>query len=239
MEPNVKRSDSIASLGAALAKAQGVIVGAAKDRKNPHFNNAYADLASVWDACRAPLSSNGLAVVQDAFNVDGGRVGVRTLLIHSSGEYIQSELTAKPAQDTPQAVGSVITYLRRYSLASLVGVAPDDDDGNAASGRGEPERRDQRTAPKRESRPQQERQEPTKPVNPAHDPSWAVESAAFCAELGKLGCKYEDVAEWCSAIRGVRPSGMPADQRAKMLAHLRTEKGMQSLVGFLETGTGK
>lgn len=127
-------SPSIAAIAAALAKAQGEMTGAAKDKTNPHFKSAYADLASVWDACRAALSKNGLSVVQPV-SADGNRVTVTTLLAHSSGEWISGELTMTAAQNTPQGIGSCITYARRYALASMVGVAPEDDDGNAASNR--------------------------------------------------------------------------------------------------------
>jgi hypothetical protein len=137
--PRVRRSESFAALAAALAKAQGEIVGASKDKTNPHFKSNYADLAAVWDACRGPLSKNGLAVLQPAV-ADGARVTVTTILTHSSGEWVESELTMTAAQSNPQGLGSCITYARRYALAAMVGVAPEDDDGNAAShGGGAPE----------------------------------------------------------------------------------------------------
>jgi hypothetical protein len=127
-------SPSIAALAAALAKAQGEMEAAAKANVNPHFKSKYADLASVWDACRGPLSKHGLAVLQPV-SADGPRVTVTTMLVHSSGEWIREALTMTAAQNTPQGVGSTITYGRRYGLSSMVGIAPDDDDGNAASGR--------------------------------------------------------------------------------------------------------
>src|SRR5688572_30216456 len=109
---SVRRSDSIAAIAAAMAKAQGEIAGASKDKTNPHFKSAYADLASVWDACRGPLSKNGLAVLQPA-SADGPRVTVTTLLTHSSGEWIEGDLSMTAAQNTPQGIGSCITYARR------------------------------------------------------------------------------------------------------------------------------
>lgn len=126
------RSDSIGALVAALAKAQAQIEGAVKDALNPHFKSKYADLASVWDACREPLTKNGLAVLQPV-SADGSKVTVTTLLTHTSGEWIAEALTLTATQDTPQGVGSAITYGRRYGLSSMVGIAPEDDDGNAAS----------------------------------------------------------------------------------------------------------
>lgn len=125
-------SEAINEIAAALSKAQAVIEAAVKGKTNPHFKNDYADLSSVWDACRKPLTDNGLSVAQTAAT-DEGRVGVTTLLMHSSGQWISDTLVMKPTKDDPQGVGSCITYARRYALAAMVGVAPADDDGNAAS----------------------------------------------------------------------------------------------------------
>ncbi len=129
----MNRSESINELAAALAKAQAVMAGASKDNLNPHFKSKYADLASVWDACRKPLSDNGLSVVQTATASDDGRVGVETMLMHSSGQWLSEVLLMRPVKDDPQGVGSCVTYARRYALAAVAGVAPEDDDGNAAS----------------------------------------------------------------------------------------------------------
>jgi hypothetical protein len=137
-------SKSIAALAAALAKAQGEMAAAAKANVNPHFKSKYADLASVWDACRAPLSKNGLAVLQPV-RATGPSVTITTILAHSSGEWISESLTMTAQQNTPQGVGSAITYGRRYGLSSMVGIAPDDDDGNAAS-QGNGAQAQQRTA---------------------------------------------------------------------------------------------
>lgn len=128
----VRRSASIAQLTEALSKAQGEMTGASKDKTNPHFKSSYADLAAGWEACRAPLSNHGLAVLQPAV-ADGPRITVTTILSHKSGEWIEADLTMTAAQATPQGLGSCITYARRYAMFSMVGVAPEDDDGNAAS----------------------------------------------------------------------------------------------------------
>lgn len=127
-------SDAINELASALAKAQGKITGALKDSANPFFKSKYADLASVWDACRAALSENGLAVVQFPESDESG-LYVVTTLTHSSGQWMRSRLRLTPKDDTPQAAGSAITYGRRYALAAAVGVAQVDDDANAASGK--------------------------------------------------------------------------------------------------------
>lgn len=132
MEQENQRS-SIAKIGAALAKAQGKIANAKKDSMNPHFKSKYADLASIWDACRIPLSENEIAVVQAPELLDGALV-LHTTLIHSSGETLSCIFPmAIAANAQPQQIGSAITYAKKYSLASMAGVAPeDDDDGNAA-----------------------------------------------------------------------------------------------------------
>jgi hypothetical protein len=129
----VNHSESIVKLAGALSKAQGSIKGAKKDSVNPHFKAAYADLESTWEACREPLSKNGLSVIQFPYSRDG-RTGIETMLLHDSGEWIRGEIDVRMTLDTnPQVAGSIITYLRRYSLQGAVGIAPADDDANAAS----------------------------------------------------------------------------------------------------------
>ncbi len=127
-------SEQINELAAALAKAQGVMNGAAKDSANPFFKSKYADLASVWEACRKPLTENGLSIIQSP-SADGVKVSIETRLLHTSGQWIAGTVTTSAKEDTPQAIGSAITYLRRYALQSFAGVAPEDDDGEAAQGR--------------------------------------------------------------------------------------------------------
>lgn len=120
---------------AAMAKAQGEIEGAIKGRENPHFRQKYADLGSVWDACRAQLSKNGLAVLQFPDVVTGEKgthVRVRTIITHSDGHSEQFDLPMPVTKADAQGIGSAITYARRYALMAAVGIAPEDDDGNAA-----------------------------------------------------------------------------------------------------------
>ncbi len=138
------RSESIVELAKALSKAQGMIKGAVKDSENPYFHSAYADLASVWDACREPLSKNGLSIIQTTEIIDLKPV-LKTVLLHDSGEWIsgtypiipmrQAKDTGWVAAEDPQSMGSAVTYARRYTLAAMVGIAPEDDDGEAAMGR--------------------------------------------------------------------------------------------------------
>lgn len=128
-------SESIKELAAALAKAQGQLKPAIKDSENPHFKSKYADLGAVWEACRKPLSDNGLSIVQmPTDSSEPGRVALTTMLLHTSGEYLISTCSTRLQQDSAQGVGSALTYLRRYALAAMVGIVADiDDDGNAAS----------------------------------------------------------------------------------------------------------
>lgn len=126
-------SEQINELGDALAKAQGAIKGALKSEDNPFFRSKYADLAATWDACREALSANGLSVVQVTGGDDPEIVRVTTRLIHASGQWIEGITVMRPTKADPQGIGSTITYARRYALAAIVGVAPEDDDGNAAS----------------------------------------------------------------------------------------------------------
>lgn len=126
----MKKSESIKEISAALAKAQAEIRHSEKDGVNPHFRNEYSTLASVFDACKPALNKNGITVIQLPLHCDTGVI-VETMFLHSSGEWISSELYL-PVQGNAQQYGSALTYARRYSLAAMAGVAPADDDGNGA-----------------------------------------------------------------------------------------------------------
>jgi hypothetical protein len=131
----MQKSESIKELLSALAKAQGQMGGAKKGSDNPFFKSRYADLSEVWEACRVPLSENGLAIIQ--LTDSGEPLTIETILGHQSGEWISSKLTIAPVKQDPQGIGSAITYARRYALAAIVGIAPEDDDAEAAMGRQE------------------------------------------------------------------------------------------------------
>jgi hypothetical protein len=126
----LNKSDSVGKLAAALSKAQGAIKGADKNAKNPHFKSSYANLESVWIACRQALVDNELAVSQLPTG-EGQTIGMETVLMHSSGEWMSSTFFVTARDASPQAVGSALTYLRRYGLAAIVGVAPSDEDDDA------------------------------------------------------------------------------------------------------------
>ena len=120
-------------LYSALAAAQGEMGKALKDTNNPHFKSKYADLASVCDACMPALSKHGIAVLQPAFDDESGRY-VKTILVHGgSGETVECRVPLIVSKNDMQGYGSAVTYARRYGLMGMAGIAPEDDDGNAAA----------------------------------------------------------------------------------------------------------
>lgn len=130
----MNRSESITELAKALVKFNSEVTKIAKDADNPFFKNNYATLDTIIDEVRPLLSKNGLSIMQIPSG-DGQNVTLKTLLIHESGEWLESdELTMKPVKNDPQAVGSCITYARRYSLAAFLSLnTGEDDDGNGAT----------------------------------------------------------------------------------------------------------
>lgn len=127
------KSESLNMLAAAMAKAQGAIKGALKDADNPFFKTKYADLASVVEAIRGPLSTNGLSYVQIAHSIQDA-AAFETVILHSSGEWLSCGVLSVPVTKADaQGFGSASTYCRRYSLSAAFGVAPEDDDANAAA----------------------------------------------------------------------------------------------------------
>lgn len=122
--------DKIAS---ALVKAQKAFGPALKDKTNPAFRSKYADLGACIEAVMDALNSNGIALIQKQHPHDGG-VTVETVFVHESGEVFSAGMLSVPAaKQDPQGYGSALTYARRYSLMAACGIAPEDDDGNAAS----------------------------------------------------------------------------------------------------------
>jgi len=126
-------SESIKELATALAIVQGQLTFAKKDSKNPFFKSNYADLESVWDACRSLLSDNGLAVMQFPGEYMDGNMALNTIITHKSGEWMSQEMSVPVSKPDAQGAGSALTYMRRYALAAVVGVVQADDDGNSAS----------------------------------------------------------------------------------------------------------
>lgn len=128
----MQKSESIAKLAVALVKAQRDIKVASKSSDNPFFKSKYADLGAIVDVVKPALNNNGISFLQIVT-----LEGVETTLLHESGEYISGVTPVVVAkQNDPQALGSAISYARRYGLQAIVGVVADkDDDGEKAMGR--------------------------------------------------------------------------------------------------------
>lgn len=120
------------ALFTALAAAQSELENASKNASNPHFRSTYADLAEVLNRVRPVFSRHGIGIIQSP-SFDGSAVTVTTALAHTEGGWITGMISCAPAKADAQGLGSVITYLRRYALAALAGIAQEDDDGNSAT----------------------------------------------------------------------------------------------------------
>jgi len=134
----MNQSESITDLATALCLAQAEMGGAIKDSNNPFFKSSYADLTSVIKVIKEPFAKYGLSFVQLPVTSAGGNgIGVSTMLMHKSGQWLQSEYLLPMDKVTPQGAGSAITYARRYALQSLAGIPSVDDDSELAMYRNE------------------------------------------------------------------------------------------------------
>lgn len=128
----IRTSAEIDKLIPALLKAQRIMGHAHKDGENPHFRSKYTTLTSVLDAARDPLNANDILLMQGT-EVDGSSVRVTSAVIHSTGQWAETTVRMEAKDDTPQSIGSTITYGRRYTATSLMALGQDDDDGNAGT----------------------------------------------------------------------------------------------------------
>ncbi len=128
------KSETISELATALSTFQGEVKQPLKDKTNPFFNSKYVPLENIVEVISETASKHGLSFIQYPVNQEA-RVGIVTVLMHKSGEFIETDpIFATPSKTDAQATGSTITYLKRYSLAAVFGITSDvDDDGNAAS----------------------------------------------------------------------------------------------------------
>lgn len=139
----MQRSESIGAIAAALAKFQGEVKQPKKDANNPYFSSKYVPLEGVVSVITEPLAKNGLSYIQSTATIEE-QVIIKTLLMHESGEWIETDELKLPAYQVrkdgtkdfnPQGIGAAITYGRRYSLSAALGIASeDDDDGNTGAG---------------------------------------------------------------------------------------------------------
>ena len=180
------------NIAAALAAAQAEMGRAIKDSNNPHFRSKYADLGSVMDACQPALNRHGIAIFQPPGEDEHGRY-VATQFLHTSGEKLECRVPLIVQKNDMQGYGSAVTYARRYGLMCMAGVAPEDDDGNAAAA----------AAPRQQSKPA-EKPAP-KPANDA-----AQKATEYLSEAETL----DDLAErWKSLPNSTR--ALAAVQQAK------------------------
>ena len=178
----MQRSETIGQLAGALAKAQKTYKPLIKDSTNPYYNSKYADLAAVIEATKDALADNELSIIQLPTFEDGKAV-VRTVLAHSSGEFIQEDLPLSLpytkdkntgdiiVKDDPQSVSLSVTYGRRIAYQAFTGIAADlDDDGNSATGKtitqpqSQPKVNQTPAKPKNNPRPNENVQKTDKPA---------------------------------------------------------------------------
>lgn len=174
------QSESIAELATALSAAQGEFEAATKDKTNPAFKSKYADLSACIDAVRPHLAKHGLAVVQTTVSTEK-EVLLRTTLLHKSGQWIAGHYPIVGEWAAPQKIGSAMTYARRYTLCAMLQIAQEDDDAEAAMGRGPGASSQQSSGGGRFNAPsnpagriadqaaRQPAARPDRPARPAHD----------------------------------------------------------------------
>lgn len=136
----MKKSENIEEIAKALVEFRKNLKQPSKDASNPFFKSTYTSLDKVIEAIDETAPNHGISFTQWAVSNEQGNVGVETLLLHSSGQFIQYDpLYMKPEKNTPQSIGSCITYSRRYSISAIFGITSDeDDDGNQATGNNQP-----------------------------------------------------------------------------------------------------
>lgn len=190
----MKKSESIANLAQALCLFQGEVTNPKNSANNPFFKSKYAPLSEVINTTKPLLAKHGLSVLQSPSG-DGEHIIVTTLLMHSSGEWIEGEpLVLKADKVTAQGAGSAITYGRRYGLSAILGISSeDDDDGNHATGNKDKTESASKSNLKSEPKPTP-KAEP-KPLISGSNPveKKAVNWAAFWQECKKLGYSQEQV----------------------------------------------
>lgn len=183
------QSGEIDKIIPALIAAQDKFTPAVADVLNPHFNHKYVDLSGVLAAVGGALRDHNIAIVQQPILVDS-KVVLLTRLVHESGQWLGALYPVNPVKQDPQGLGAALTYARRYSLMAIVGIAPEDDDGNYASGRSQDER------PQGRQQRQQSQEEP--PPAPPSDGEQAAARAAYDQYAARL--RDAKSTEECTAI---------------------------------------
>ncbi len=235
--PSHRWSDPANEVFGALAKAQAGIKNALKDATNPHFRSKYADLASIKEACWEALTAAGIAVVQMPVN-SGPNVGIVTLLAHGSGQWIESTIFVQPTKFDAQGVGSVITYLRRYALAAMAGVAPDEDDGEAAVGR--PQAAQSNGTARSTPRRQEAAPAPSAAAAEARQQVRELMDAIDATEDPELLMRFAEWPQLAGVEKALTEAAIPDGDRRETMSMLagRARKRREQLPGNLEAFNG-
>jgi hypothetical protein len=225
-----------ATLAAALAAAQGEMKPAAKTREvvvtmksGGQYAYSYAEFGAVVESVRLPLSRNGLAWTQPIAQ-EGTKITVRTVLMHGlSGQTLDSgPLTASAASPGPQDIGSVISYLRRYSLMALLGVATEDDDGQGGDDAPPPKTEPKTEAGKGGGKGGKGKDKPAKEAKPdkgADPPPVSLPDLLKWCEEHDLSAKM--LADWCHLKGYPPPKDWDDAHRTKMAVWLH--RGLASV----------
>jgi len=198
-------SQHIEELCAAVCEMQKAELFALKDSANPFYKSRYADLSSCWAAARGPLTANGLGVIQTTEIGEAGIPVIVTTLVHKSGQWIRGRLSMAPAKADPQGVGSAITYARRYALAAILGLCPEDDDAEKAMDRKPPKKHEAKPTPP-SSAPPAPPQEPTEAITHYQptdmSPDERRQVAASCEAVGVKGATVRQFVAWIAEQKG-------------------------------------
>ncbi len=202
------KSESITNLLKALSLTQQEISDATKNATNPHFKKEYADLSSVLEEIRSASAKHGISFTQYPY-AENGTQYVGTIVGHSSGEYIEYQpISALITKQDPQGLGILITYLRRYSIAAIFGIAQKDDDANSISGKPE-----QQTTAKKQT---------TSSGNKATDAFKGLLSSNQTPEYIKsyaeacLGQSIEEHIEWFNLMTIIKDKNFTAEKKEKV-----------------------
>tara|TARA_R110002073_G_scaffold294728_1_gene460544 strand:+ start:157 stop:891 length:735 start_codon:yes stop_codon:yes gene_type:complete len=196
-----EQSDDISELAGALATVQAAMRNASKDNLNPHLRTKYADLTSVVGAAQPELGNNGLALMQTAETGEDGQTYLATTLAHKSGQWLRGrmrvEVQASKGLNSAQALGLALTYCRRYSIAAMVCVCTEDDDGHGAGVASDGQAANTSGFPQSKPQPQpppkaQKSPAPKPPPGHPQDPP---------AKEGKGGLPYFRYLEKCREIK--------------------------------------
>lgn len=201
----------------ALAQLQAKLGNVAHDAENPHFKHGYTSLPAFLEAVRGPLGEHGFSLSQHPGVNDLGHVIVETFLLHDSGQWLRSVAASPAVKAEPQAIGSAITYLRRYALAAVLNIAQDDDDAESARPRSQQRNsgRSQRQAPPV--------QPPAQPEGPALPTNVAIRdlmlemnlSGSEVAAYYQIDAKAEVV---IAHLRGLIQAGSTLEAELKRVA---------------------